>query len=65
MVNCNNCAWFCHTDEKCYGNLALLDGEEIGCNIDNTRSCRSWAFDGLKDWERENKDALVTVECVA
>lgn len=60
--NCTNCAWFCHADGKCYGTEFILDGTEIGATIMGDLAdgcCLDWAFDGLKDEERE---ALVTME---
>ena len=58
--SCINCAWFCHTDGKCYGTPF-----GIGAEITETASegsCADWVFDGLQDWEREPADALVTME---
>ena len=63
--NCTNCAWFCHADGKCYGTEFILDGMEIGAVLTEAPEegcCRDWAFDGLKDEEREELDALVTME---
>lgn len=65
MNNCKNCAWYCHADGKCYGNNALLEGEDVGCFVDTEIGCRTWSFDGLKDWEREPEETFMTVECVA
>ena len=67
MNTCKNCAWYCHSDGRCYGNLALLAGEEIGCVVDINRSCRKWSFDGLEDWERDqldpsNMESLMTMK---
>lgn len=62
---CGTCAWFCHSDGKCYGNALLLDGVEIGLPIDENRCCDRWAFDGLEDWEREAckpENVLMTME---
>ena len=63
--NCNNCAWFCHADGKCYGTPFILDGMEIGANLTVSPEdgcCRDWAFDGLEEWERDQTDTLVTME---
>ena len=49
---CKTCAWFCHTDGKCYGNTALLRGIEIGTLANRVSGCVEWQFDGLEDWER-------------
>ena len=56
--NCNNCAWYCHADGKCYG--AASDGTYLP--LINTGRCKNWAADGLSDEEREELDALVTME---
>lgn len=57
--NCNNCAWFCHSDGKCYG--ATFEGSRMSKATFET-GCGRWSFDGLEDWEREELDALVTVD---
>ena len=61
MDSCKNCAWYCHSDGKCYGTDARLDGivraqKPIGIK------CTFWQFDGLEDWEREESEALMTME---
>ena len=58
--NCNNCAWFCHADGRCYGSWS-------GCSYEipdvvKENGCRDWTADGLEDWEREDADALVTMD---
>lgn len=63
--NCMNCAWFCHADGKCYGTPFLMSGLEVGATLTvpaEQGCCRSWAFDGLEDWEREPEETLVTME---
>lgn len=57
MGNCNNCAWFCHADGRCYGSDP--DGNEA-LPVLNTGICHNWQFDGLEDWERE-PETLVTM----
>ena len=56
---CNNCAWYCHSDGKCYGTVARLYGEVESCEYRDARSeaCEQWAFDGLEDWERAECEA--------
>ena len=60
MKNCNNCAWFCHRDRKCYGLAVERYKVAIFC-CPTDPGCERWDFDGLEDWERE-PDALVTME---
>lgn len=57
MGNCNNCAWYCHADGKCYGSCA--DGCAALPEL-NTGICLNWSYDGLEDWERE-PDTLMTM----
>lgn len=59
--NCHNCAWYCHANGKCYGN-AINDELAIGTEPDGY--CQAWAYDGLDDWERDELDALVTMDSV-
>lgn len=62
MKNCNNCAWYCHSDGKCYGNSALRLGIEIGISVYKPlKDCPVWASDGLTDYERETM-TLMTME---
>lgn len=62
---CNNCAWYCHADGKCYGREDRLHrGADMFAYIykpEEPRDCSLWAFDGLEDWEREELDALMTM----
>ena len=45
---CNHCAWYCHSDAKCY------DPEySRPCTVNKEYSCHDYTFDGLEDWERE------------
>ena len=60
--NCTNCAWYCHADGKCYGNPYHVGAELLFAASE--RSCDDYAFDGLSDEEREELDALVTMETV-
>lgn len=55
---CNTCAWYCHSDGKCYG--ACADGL-ASLPILNTGNCSNWSWDGLTDEEREEY-ALMTKE---
>ena len=59
--NCNNCAWFCHADGKCYVPKGIyVSGRLIPFNV-NFACCQDWTSDGLEDWERE-EHTLVTME---
>lgn len=58
---CKNCAWFCHTDGRCYGNKMNV-GLEIFSPADQENRCPDWTFDGLEDWEREETEALMAME---
>ena len=49
---CNNCAWFCHSDSRCYGTMKFTLGEPSSVN--KSWYCNNWSFDGLEDWERED-----------
>ena len=61
--NCNNCAWFCHADGRCYGLATQPYGAPFTVGIEIKREgCDMWTFDGLEDWEREQTDTLVTME---
>jgi len=57
--NCNNCAWFCHSDRMCYGNAIQ---RELAVETTPDSVCETWSFDGLGDQEREELDVLVTME---
>ena len=57
--SCNNCAWFCHADGKCYGNSIRV---ELATTTTTDNYCRDWAFDGLEDWERTDCETLMTME---
>ena len=59
---CKTCAWYCHTDGKCYGNSALLRGIEIGMLANKVSGCQAWQFDGLEEWEREPEKTLMTMK---
>lgn len=62
---CKSCAWYCHADGKCYGNLFLPNGFEVGAKLTfpaEKGRCKDWQFDGLEDWEREETETLMTVE---
>ena len=60
---CKNCAWYCHSDGRCYGNDMGV-GLEIFKPADQENQCPDWSFDGLDDWERQDceKTALMTME---
>lgn len=55
MNNCNNCAWFCHSDGKCYG--CGVEDAYIARYVNSPKNikCSKWTFDGLEDWEREGE----------
>ena len=57
--NCNNCAWFCHSDRKCYGTEARLTGISLPKKPKTGTGCFAWSSDGLTDEER---DAFMTME---
>lgn len=64
MRTCNECAWYCHTDGRCYGNgAALAVGHPFAVAMDqNSRACGKWEFDGLEDWERDESCDLIVTE---
>ena len=49
MNECDKCWWYCHMDGKCY----CVECDDYGATIYRKSDCNYWAFDGLKDWERE------------
>ena len=57
MENCNNCAWYCHSDGNCYymSYTGWIDRKP------EDKGCINWTFDGLKEWEREQM-LLMTME---
>lgn len=59
MKKCKTCAWYCHTISKCYGNAIQ---EELAVEVSPDDVCRWWTADGLTDGEREELDALATME---
>ena len=59
MKNCNNCAWFCHSDGKCYGTEIRLAGIGLPKKPKTGTGCGAWQADGLTDDER---DAFMTME---
>ena len=59
MKNCSNCAWYCHGDSQCYGNGCH---EELAVEVSPDHVCKYWMSDGISDEEREELDALVTME---
>lgn len=62
MRNCENCAWFCHTDGRCYGYDTQPWGSPFTVGFENKKEgCDSWTFDGLEDWERE-PETLMTIK---
>ena len=48
MKTCKMCAWYCHTDGKCY--VPCMRPSEVNKEY----SCHDYTFDGLEDWERDN-----------
>ena len=56
---CGNCAWYCHSDKKCYGTVKNVLGYAGMTPV--TDVCGCWSFDGLEDWERE-PNALMTMD---
>ena len=58
---CKNCAWYCHSDSRCYGSApAMIVGFPFAIEMQpEHEGCGSWQFDGLKDYERE--DTLMTM----
>ena len=63
MKSCQNCAWYCHTDGKCYGGTDI-SGRGAEYVRERALACRVWTSDGLSDEERASlyEDALVTME---
>lgn len=65
MKTCNTCAWFCHSDGKCYGGTDI-SGKGAEYVRERAFACKVWTFDGLDDWERDQiqgpSNILVTVE---
>ena len=59
MKNCETCAWYCHTDGMCY---APLYTNPVEIPEWWGRRCLCWTADGLTKQEREDLDALVTME---
>ena len=55
MKICGNCAWYCHSNGMCY--VPVYPDPVIPC-----RACSNWSADGLDDQEREDLDALMTME---
>lgn len=53
-MKCGNCAWYCHSDGKCYGTNDRLYGIVGFTDFRDPReeACRKWTFDGLEEWER-------------
>lgn len=60
MNNCGNCAWYCHSDNKCYGTVARLYGivPSTEQRDPGDEACGQWQFDGLEQWERETTPAV-------
>lgn len=57
MKVCDNCAWYCHADKKCYKPDLAMPAETWPEDW-----CYQWQSDGLEDWEREGTEVLVTME---
>ena len=66
MKTCKNCAWYCHSDQLCYGTKARLYGVVRASEPIFGKSCEEWSFDGLDDWERDQiqtpSNTLVTMK---
>lgn len=60
-MTCNNCAWYCHADGKCYGTEARLSGIALPKKPRTGNGCHAWSSDGLSDEEREEY-TLMTME---
>lgn len=60
MKICGNCAWYCHSDGRCYGGTDI-SGRGAEYVRDRAFACRVWTSDGLEDEEREEY-ALMTKE---
>lgn len=56
---CNNCAWYCHSSNRCY--VQAIE-EKLAIEVSPEELCDDWSFDGLGDQEREDLDTLVTME---
>ena len=57
-MNCNNCAWYCHLNGRCYAE-AIQD--ELAVEVSPDDTCLDWTSDGLTDEEREEY-TLMTME---
>ena len=59
--NCNNCAWFCHADGRCWKD-SIGENPAYPMTVKKDWYCGCWTFDGLEDWEREDTDALMAMD---
>ena len=57
---CKTCAWYCHSDGKCYGGTDI-SGRGAEYVRERALACRVWTSDGLTDEEREEY-TLMTME---
>lgn len=48
---CDCCAWYCHTDSKCYVPCFSRPSE-----VNKEYSCHDYTSDGLEDWEKDGKE---------
>lgn len=51
MNTCKTCAWYCHSDGKCYV-PTTMDPWKVS-EVQKKIGCMGWSFDGLADEERE------------
>lgn len=59
---CSNCWFYCHRNGKCYEDIRSHYDEAYAFTADPEEVCCAWSPDGLTADERENLDALVTME---
>lgn len=52
MEKCNTCAWYCHSDGKCWKD-SLGENPAYPITVRPEWVCESWAADGLTDEERK------------
>ena len=62
MKLCKNCWFFCHSNGRCYEDPRAHCDEDYALKTDPESVCCAWSGDGLTVEEREELDALVTME---
>lgn len=59
---CKNCWFYCHADGRCYVDPRSAHDDNYALRVVMAQPCTDWQFDGLQDWEREDTEALVTMD---